>query len=85
MRFLVQRVTEASVTVDNIVTGKIGKGFLVLIGITHFDTKDDADFLINKLLNFGYSYGVFFFGNGINNCVDVLIKVVFNQFGCARF
>lgn len=51
MRFLVQRVTEASVTVDNIVTGKIGKGFLVLIGITHFDTKDDADFLINKLLN----------------------------------
>lgn len=51
MRFLVQRVTEASVTVDNIVTGKIGKGFLVLIGITHSDTKDDADFLINKLLN----------------------------------
>ena len=51
MRFLVQRVTEASVTVDNIVTDKIGKGFLVLIGITHSDTKDDADFLINKLLN----------------------------------
>ncbi len=51
MRFLVQRVTEASVTVDNIVTGKIGKGFLVLIGITHSDTKDDADFSINKLLN----------------------------------
>lgn len=51
MKFLVQRVTEASVTVDNIVTGKIKKGFLVLIGITHSDTKDDADFLINKLLN----------------------------------
>ncbi len=51
MKFLVQRVTEASVTVDNIVTGKIEKGFLVLIGITHSDTKDDADFLINKLLN----------------------------------
>lgn len=51
MKFLVQRVTEASVTVDNIVTGKIEKGFLVLIGITHSDTKDDANFLINKLLN----------------------------------
>ncbi len=51
MKFLVQRVTEASVTVDNIVTGKIEKGFLVLIGITHSDSKDDADFLINKLLN----------------------------------
>lgn len=51
MKFLVQRVTDASVTVDNIVTGKIKKGFLVLIGITHSDTKDDADFLINKLLN----------------------------------
>lgn len=51
MKFLVQRVTEASVTVDNIVTGKIEKGFLVLIGITHSDTEDDADFLINKLLN----------------------------------
>lgn len=50
MRFLVQRVTEASVTVDNKVTGKIGKGYLVLIGITHTDTKDDADYLINKLL-----------------------------------
>lgn len=51
MRFLVQRVTEASVTVDNNVTGKIGKGYLVLIGITHNDTKDNADYLINKLLN----------------------------------
>ena len=51
MRFLVQRVTKASVTVDNKVTGKIGKGYLVLIGITHNDTKDNADYLINKLLN----------------------------------
>lgn len=51
MRFLVQRVTEASVTVDNNITGKIGKGYLVLIGITHNDTKDNADYLINKLLN----------------------------------
>ncbi len=51
MRFLVQRVSEASVMVDNNITGKIGKGYLVLIGITHTDTTADADYLINKLLN----------------------------------
>lgn len=51
MRFLVQRVSEANVTVDGNVVGNIGKGYLVLIGITHTDTKDIADFLINKLLN----------------------------------
>mgnify|MGYP001539735114 CR=1 FL=1 len=38
MRFLVQRVSEANVMVDNNITGKIGKGYLVLIGITHTDT-----------------------------------------------
>lgn len=51
MRFLVQRVSEANVMVDNNITGKIGKGYLVLIGITHTDTTDYADYLINKLLN----------------------------------
>ena len=51
MRFLVHRVSEANVMVDNNITGKIGKGYLVLIGITHTDTTDDADYLINKLLN----------------------------------
>ena len=51
MRFLVQRGSEANVMVDNNITGKIGKGYLVLIGITHTDTTDDADYLINKLLN----------------------------------
>ncbi len=51
MRFLVQRVSEANVMVDNNITGKIGKGYLVLIGITHTDTTSNADYLINKLLN----------------------------------
>lgn len=51
MRFLVQRVSKANVMVDNNITGKIGKGYLVLIGITHTDTTTDADYLINKLLN----------------------------------
>lgn len=51
MRFLVQRVSEASVMIDNNITGKIGNGCLVLIGITHTDTTSNADYLINKLLN----------------------------------
>lgn len=51
MRFLVQRVKEASVEVNQQLVGKIQKGYLVLIGITHADTEKEADFLINKLIN----------------------------------
>lgn len=50
MKFVIQRTTEASVTVDGNVIGKIGKGFVVLIGIAHDDTTDIADKLIKKLL-----------------------------------
>ena len=50
MKFLVQRVKKASVEVENKIVGKIDKGFLVLIGITHIDTKQDADYLIKKLI-----------------------------------
>lgn len=49
MKFVIQRVTGASVTVDNEIIGKIGKGFLVLIGISHTDTKEIADKLIRKM------------------------------------
>ena len=51
MRFLIQRVKMAEVEVANKVVGKIDKGFLVLIGITHNDTKQSADYLIKKLIN----------------------------------
>lgn len=51
MKFVVQRVSEASVTVDEKIVGKIDKGFMVLIGITHSDTKEIADVLIKKLMN----------------------------------
>lgn len=51
MRLVVQRVKNAKVTVDNRVTGKINDGFLVLLGVTHSDTKDTADFLVKKLCN----------------------------------
>ena len=51
MKFLIQRVKEASVEVNKEIVGKIQKGYLVLIGITTKDTKEDADFLVNKLIN----------------------------------
>ena len=50
MRFLIQRVNEASVQVDGKTIGKIGKGFLVLVGISGTDTKETADWMIRKLI-----------------------------------
>ena len=49
MKLVVQRVKKAEVKVDGKIVGKIDKGFLVLIGITHEDTKETADFLVKKL------------------------------------
>ena len=51
MKLVIQRVKEASVKVDNNIVGKIDNGFLVLIGITHTDTKEIADYLVRKLCN----------------------------------
>lgn len=50
MKFVIQKVSRASVTVDGQVIGKIGKGFLVFIGVTEGDTKEIADKLTKKLL-----------------------------------
>ena len=50
MRFVVQRVTESEVKVDGEVLGKIGKGFMVLIGVSNSDTKEIADKMIKKML-----------------------------------
>lgn len=50
MKFVIQRVTSASCTVDGNITGAIGKGFLVLIGISNDDTKEIADKMIKKLI-----------------------------------
>ena len=48
MRALIQRVSRASVTIDGAVRGKIGQGFLVLLGITDGDTAEDAVYLADK-------------------------------------
>lgn len=50
MKFVIQRVTDANVSVDGKVVGKIGKGFMVLIGIAGTDTVEIADKMIKKLI-----------------------------------
>jgi D-tyrosyl-tRNA(Tyr) deacylase len=51
MRALLQRVTEARVTVNQAVTGEIGAGLLVLLGVSKLDTETDTDFVVQKSLN----------------------------------
>ena len=50
MRFVIQRVSEASVKIDGAIYSEIQKGFLVLVGIEELDTKEDAEWLCNKLV-----------------------------------
>lgn len=51
MKLVVQRVKNAQVDVDGKTVGKIEKGFMVLLGVTHSDTKQEADYLVKKLCN----------------------------------
>lgn len=51
MKLVVQRVKNAKVDVDGKTVGSIEKGFLVLLGVTHTDTKETADYLVKKLCN----------------------------------
>ncbi len=50
MKFVIQRVLEASVKVDDTVIGQINKGFMVLIGVGQNDTKEIADKMVKKLV-----------------------------------
>ena len=49
MRALIQRVTHASVTVDGRKVGEIGRGFAVLLGVTHDDSRTEGDWLADKI------------------------------------
>jgi D-aminoacyl-tRNA deacylase len=49
MRAVVQRVSRAKVTVNSEVTGEIGRGLLVLLGVAQTDTQSDADYLADKI------------------------------------
>lgn len=51
MRVLLQRVSGASVTIDGAEVGAIGKGVLLLVGVTHQDSQREADFLADKCAN----------------------------------
>jgi len=51
MRVVIQRVSEASVTVNESITGSINQGLLVLMGIEDADTSEDIDWLVGKIVN----------------------------------
>ena len=50
MRFVIQRVQHASVTVDNVVIGKIGRGYMVLVGVSDADDEAVADKMVDKMI-----------------------------------
>ena len=51
MRVVIQRVSRASVRVDGAITGEIGNGLLVLVGVEDADTQEDTQWLSNKIVN----------------------------------
>lgn len=50
MKFVIQRVSHASVSVDNEVIGSIGKGYMVLVGVSQTDTEAVADKMVDKMI-----------------------------------
>ena len=63
MRIVLTTVTSASVMIDNQIVGQINKGFCVLVGFTHSDTKEIVDKMLDKML----SLRVFMDENGLTN------------------
>lgn len=63
MRLVIQRVTEASVAVDGVIVGAVGRGFMVLVGVEHGDTDADVDWLAAKTV----ALRVFEDENGVMN------------------
>jgi D-tyrosyl-tRNA(Tyr) deacylase len=51
MKVLVQRVSKASVSVNDKIVGKIGPGLVVFLGVAQGDLKEDASYLANKVVN----------------------------------
>lgn len=51
MKAVIQRVSEASVTIDGEIKSQIERGYMILLGITHNDQQEDIDWLVRKILN----------------------------------
>ena len=64
MRVVIQRVSQASVSIDGQLKASIGKGLLVLLGIENADESEDIDFLVKKIVNLR----IFDDANGVMNC-----------------
>lgn len=64
MRVVIQRVSEASVTVDHKINGQIGAGLLVLVGIEDADTVEDIQWICGKIVNLR----IFNDAEGVMNC-----------------
>lgn len=67
MRFVIQRVAEASVTVDQQVIGQIGRGFLVLVGVSQSDIASDAKAIADKMVKKLLGLRIFEDENGKTN------------------
>lgn len=50
MKIVIQRVSEAAVNIDGTTKSSIGQGYMILLGITHSDTQEDADWLVKKVI-----------------------------------
>ena len=86
MRAVVQRVTNASVTIDGIKVSEIGKGLLVLLGITQEDSEKDIDYIVSKCSNlriFDDSDGVMNV-SGLESGAEILVVSQFTLYGDAR-
>ena len=82
MKLVIQRVKYAKVEVDGKIVGNIQRGFLVLLGVTHNDTMENADYLVKRL----YNLRVFEVENGKMNlaikdiCGELLIVSQFTLY-----
>ncbi len=51
MRVIIQRSLKASVSVNGVICGEIGRGLVLLVGVTNDDCEDDIDYLVNKIIS----------------------------------
>lgn len=86
MRAVVQRVSKASVSAQGKVVGRIGRGLVVLLGVTHDDSEEEAKFLANRIANlriFADEQGKFNL-SALQVGADALVVSQFTLYGDAR-